>query len=442
VPVVLVLGAVLLALGLGTWGLLRLVGGGGGDGGALAGVGARAGGVEQMDTGNRPPPVAAEARDPGLSAILAGSEGVSEGTAAAGDRAVDGGVGAGSAAIVSDSVAGSVGGLLSGTIGQSAGAEPSRGVPAGASEQAAQTGRESGDDRAAGEVRAGSSGLQPEPRGEDEPDPEPDPDLTGSAGGSAVVAAAVQRAEELIGKNDWLGARVVLNEALQDQRPSAAERTRLRDRLMEITEITVFSGRVIAGDGMVEEYRVKAGDSLAKIAKARGTQTHWKLIQRVNGIADPTKIRVDQRLKLVRGPFHAVVDKSDFRMDVYHGVPDRPTQWVYVMSFDVGLGMDDGTPLGSFVIGSKLENPGWVNPKNPSERYERNDPENPIGEYWLAIDGIGASARFTGFGLHGTTEPESIGRSMSLGCVRLRDEDIELVYELLEEKVSVVHIVE
>lgn len=36
-----------------------------------------------------------------------------------------------------------------------------------------------------------------------------------------------------------------------------------------------------------------------------------------------------------------------------------------------------------------------------------------------------------GYGLHGTDKPESIGRSVSHGCVRLRNEDIETLFQIV-----------
>jgi lipoprotein-anchoring transpeptidase ErfK/SrfK len=37
-----------------------------------------------------------------------------------------------------------------------------------------------------------------------------------------------------------------------------------------------------------------------------------------------------------------------------------------------------------------------------------------------------------GYALHGTDHPESIGRSVSHGCVRLRNEDIATLYGMVE----------
>ena len=54
---------------------------------------------------------------------------------------------------------------------------------------------------------------------------------------------------------------------------------------------------------------------------------------------------------------------------------------------------------------------------------------------------MGEAAALEGYGIHGTIDPGSIGKSMSMGCVRLGDADVALVYELLGEGSSVVHIV-
>ena len=117
---------------------------------------------------------------------------------------------------------------------------------------------------------------------------------------------------------------------------------------------------------------------------------------------------------------------------------------MFVRSFDVGLGEDDSTPTGRFVVreNGKLQNPGWVNPRDPSERYEPDDPQNPVGEYWIGIDGLGEDAVYTGYGLHGTIEPATIGQQRSMGCVRLLPDDIALLYETLAGGVSRVRITE
>ena len=67
------------------------------------------------------------------------------------------------------------------------------------------------------------------------------------------------------------------------------------------------------------------------------------------------------------------------------------------------------------------------------------DPANPIGEFWISLQGIDAhNLEERGFGVHGTIEPDSIGHNRSMGCVRLGDADIELLYGVLASGKSTV----
>jgi lipoprotein-anchoring transpeptidase ErfK/SrfK len=130
-------------------------------------------------------------------------------------------------------------------------------------------------------------------------------------------------------------------------------------------------------------------------------------------------------------------------MDVWMGPADKPEEWVYVRSFNVGLGAAESeTPVGTFIVkkGSKLVDPPWTHPKT-GEHFNGGDPKNPLGHFWVGLEGTGESTSFAGYGIHGTIEPESIGQRRSMGCVRLVDADIALVYELMGESLSTVKIV-
>ena len=262
-----------------------------------------------------------------------------------------------------------------------------------------------------------------------------------STGGTERVRLQLDTARRMVDQNDRVAARRLLSQTLNTPNLSESDAQKLRGALTDINKVLVFGPVVAPNDPICEEYKVQSGDSLSRIASRRELATHWKLIQRVNQIANPSRIRLGQTLKLVRGPFHAVVYKGDHRMDIFHGSPSNPSDWVYITSLNVGLGADNGTPVGLFTVSTnKLENPGWVNPRDASEQYAPNDPLNPIGEFWLGLDGVGQYASLSGYGIHGTINPESIGDDQSMGCVRLADDDIALVYELLVERASVVEI--
>ncbi len=258
----------------------------------------------------------------------------------------------------------------------------------------------------------------------------------------AGIRLQLDAAQRLVAQNDRVGARKLLSQTLLSANITHTQAQYLRDELTIINNQLLFSPVVDPNDPMAETYTVKSGDSLSKIAARRELATHWKLIARINQIADPSKIRLGQNIKLVRGPFHAVVHKSAHRLDIFHGSPADPDSWLYIKSFDVGLGSNDGTPVGEFVVSAnKLENPGWVNPRDAREQYSPDDPDNPIGEYWIGITGVGQYSSLTSLGLHGTIDPSSIGSDESMGCVRLADGDIDVVYELLAEHISRVLIV-
>ena len=265
---------------------------------------------------------------------------------------------------------------------------------------------------------------------------DPPVDTTRPPGGT--TATALVDADALIERGQLAQAAGVLNSALLDA-TTESDRRRLRTKLSELNRTLIFSPRVTPGMWMTESYTVQSGDTLERITRNNDLGVDHRLIARVNNISDPSKIRVDQTLKLVRGPFHAHVFKAQYRMDIYHGAPDEPEEWMYVRSFAVGLGEHDGTPTGLFRVRreSKLVNPQWINPRT-GEHFGADNPLNPIGERWIGLEGIGEAARFTGYGIHGTIEPDSIGSQASMGCVRLHNDDVELVFELLAEGVSVV----
>ncbi len=49
---------------------------------------------------------------------------------------------------------------------------------------------------------------------------------------------------------------------------------------------------------------------------------------------------------------------------------------------------------------------------------------NPLGTRWLGLSQ-------KGYGIHGTNQPRSIGRRASHGCIRMRNRDIEELFELV-----------
>jgi len=222
-------------------------------------------------------------------------------------------------------------------------------------------------------------------------------------------------------RDDLLTARTRLNHAFRAGLP-ADQAKQARELLADLAERTIFSRAIITDDPLVDQYVVRSGDALVKIAKRFRISEDF--LAKTNRITNKNFIREGRRLKVVNGPFHAAINKSDHLMHVY-------LQDVYVRTYRVALGANGSTPTGRWKVANHQENPGWTNPQT-GKRWHANDPKNPIGEYWIGIEGIeGDAIGQFGYGIHGTIEPETIGQDVSMGCVRLAPDDIAAVYRLL-----------
>ena len=102
-------------------------------------------------------------------------------------------------------------------------------------------------------------------------------------------------------------------------------------------------------------------------------------------------------------------------------------------AWPVGIGKPgEETPTGEYIAKDKIPNPPWM--KVGQEPIPFGDTRNPLGARWIGWyqDGIKTS-----YGFHGTTDPESVGRPSSDGCVRLLDADVELLFEILPEGATI-----
>jgi LysM repeat protein len=244
---------------------------------------------------------------------------------------------------------------------------------------------------------------------------------------------AVQEALKRYQAGQRIEARQELNRLLHSPLPEA-DKDEIRAHLARIASETIFSRSRVEGDPLVDTYTVQRGDRLVHVA--RRYDIPHEAIMHVNGIHDPARIAEGMKLAVPRGPFHARIYKSRFRLDLY-------LQDLYVRSFPVGLGVDSGTPTGTWRVKNRQPNPTYYPPPSAPDRrvIPPNDPKNPLGEYWIGLEGIeGEAFGKEGYGIHGTIEPETIGRNASLGCVRMREEDVALLFRLLQVGKSTVTI--
>ncbi|CAM3760916.1 L,D-transpeptidase family protein [Mesobacillus thioparans] len=144
---------------------------------------------------------------------------------------------------------------------------------------------------------------------------------------------------------------------------------------------------------------VKRGETLAVIA-ANYRRPLGQILSGNPGITNPAIIYPGQRI-FIPGlpdpasiPYSISVSLSGKRLSLSRSGS-------LVKTYPVGIGkMLTQTPVGEFVIVNREPNPG-----------------GPYGVMWLSLSKLG-------YGIHGTNNPASIGKSVSKGCIRMHNKDV------------------
>jgi lipoprotein-anchoring transpeptidase ErfK/SrfK len=138
-------------------------------------------------------------------------------------------------------------------------------------------------------------------------------------------------------------------------------------------------------------------------------------IMLLNGYTAKTVLRVGRKVRIPKGTWSILVDKSLFKLYLlYEGAPFK--------TYTIAIGKDDKTPTANFTVGVRNPKPKWYPPSDFHRRgpIPYGDPENPLGEYWIGLE----HNFHQGFGIHGTNEPETLGQKASNGCIRMDNREI------------------
>lgn len=176
---------------------------------------------------------------------------------------------------------------------------------------------------------------------------------------------------------------------------------------------------------------VTAGDTPAVLARKYNVSTETLL--RVNGIADPRRLQIGQRLVLsnrhiLPAPFTTGLVVDLLRLRLY---------WLregsLVASYPIAAGRPAwDTPAGVYKVVGRRRDPTWYVPPSiqremlaqgqPVRKRVPPGPENPLGKFWLQLSA-------PGIGIHGTNAPWSVGRYATHGCIRLHEEHIARLFQ-------------
>lgn len=225
---------------------------------------------------------------------------------------------------------------------------------------------------------------------------------------NSEVVRLLREGEQLVQADELLLAREKLLKVLElTENPVA--KTRARKVLDQINIDLLLTPRKMPGK---TEYIVKSGDTIERIAREHGTNI--ELVQKSNGIKGAL-IHPGQRLRIPAGDFTIVADKSENILTVtYNGE--------YFKTYRIGTGKHDKTPTGDTKVTDRIVHPTWWQPDGKAIPY--GSPDNLLGTHWLALD-------IRGYGIHGTWEPETIGKHESEGCIRMHNRDIEELYTII-----------
>ena len=111
------------------------------------------------------------------------------------------------------------------------------------------------------------------------------------------------------------------------------------------------------------------------------------------------------------------------------------------MRYDIGVGREGFEWSGTARVERKAEWPSWTPPADMIKRrpdiphFMKGGIENPLGARAMYLfNGKGD----TGFRIHGTNEPDTIGQAVSSGCIRLMNADVIDLYNRVHVGAKVV----
>jgi lipoprotein-anchoring transpeptidase ErfK/SrfK len=143
--------------------------------------------------------------------------------------------------------------------------------------------------------------------------------------------------------------------------------------------------------------------------------------QPLPGLPQPERLLPEVSSQQVR----LVISLKRRRVDVYQNR-------LLKASYPVAIGKPGWeTPKGQFRVFEMRKNPGWTHPF--TQEVIPPGPDNPLGERWIAFWTDGNNS----IGFHGTPNRASVGKAASHGCVRMYNEHVRELYQLVKPGTSV-----
>lgn len=221
------------------------------------------------------------------------------------------------------------------------------------------------------------------------------------------VSGLLNEAKSLEAKGELLQAKTAYQSLINDF-PNSNEVMNWQKKIEDLNTRLLFSP-VVTPKSI--SYQIKPGDTLNKIAKEFNTTV--ELIKKSNNLSG-NKIIPGRKIKVWNTPFSILVDKSQNTLIL-------KTDEEIFKTYIVSTGVNNSTPVGTFKIVNKLENPTWF---KAGAVVASSSPENVLGTRWMGWD-------VPGYGIHGTIEPQNLGKQITQGCVRMANKEVEELYSIV-----------
>jgi hypothetical protein len=202
-------------------------------------------------------------------------------------------------------------------------------------------------------------------------------------------------------------AHLLLSSLYADPRLSPQQSQAVNNLLSQLAGTVIYSQQHL----LEPAYTVQPGDTIERIAA--GYNIPPRLLSRINLIPDGEQPPPGKELKVLRGPFNALVYLERYELVLV--LDDR-----YAGRMSIGIGGDHVRLEGDYEVQAKTANPAY---RGRDISIAAGDPNNPLGELLLDLGNQ--------IGLHGTNDPNSLGRFGGRGSIRLKNEDMEDLFRIL-----------
>ncbi|MBN2689558.1 MAG: L,D-transpeptidase family protein [Gammaproteobacteria bacterium] len=216
----------------------------------------------------------------------------------------------------------------------------------------------------------------------------------------------------------------------------------MKTKLLTLFISCAFSSTILAaiykmpapGDDIIGHnsiITVKRGDTFNKLREKYGVSFHE--LEEANPNVNPYRLRLNQEIlvpnQYILPKYRDGIVINTVELRLYYFTKDG-----YVYTTPVGLGRSGWrTPTTATSVRDKQANPIWRIPKSIAEHVLKTKgellpefiepgPDNPLGKYAIYLNK-------PGYLIHGTNAPHTVGKYYSSGCIRLKADAIEYLFE-------------